>query len=81
MSKQLESQPYTAWQLIKAYWQSEQRLVAYSFLMFVIAFSIVIVSIEVGLNYWYNYFYDALQERPLLLIGVDCEIGAELAAF
>lgn len=62
MSRDLQSRPYTAWQLIRAYWQSEQKLFAYSFYFFVILLSISIVGMEVLFNYWYNYFYDALQD-------------------
>ncbi|MDR3478078.1 MAG: ABC transporter ATP-binding protein/permease [Gammaproteobacteria bacterium] len=62
MSRDLQSRPYTAWQLITAYWRSEQRLFAYSFYIFVILMSISIVGMEVVFNYWYNYFYDALQD-------------------
>jgi len=58
----LHSRPYTAWQLIKAFWQSDQRFFAYLFYISVIAMSMMIVGMEVGLNYWYNFFYDALQD-------------------
>ena len=34
MSQNLQSRPYTAWQLIRSYWQSEQRFIAYAFLLF-----------------------------------------------
>jgi len=62
MSHDLQSRPYTAWQLIRAYWQSEQKLFAYSFFVFVIIMSVSIVGMDVGFNYWYNFFYDALQD-------------------
>jgi putative ATP-binding cassette transporter len=62
MSLDLQSRPYTAWQLIRSYWQSEQRLFAYSFFIFVIIMSIALVGMEVVFNYWYNGFYDALQD-------------------
>jgi putative ATP-binding cassette transporter len=62
MSLNLQSRPYTAWQLIRSYWQSEQRLFAYSFFVFVIIMSIALVGMEVVFNYWYNGFYDALQD-------------------
>lgn len=62
MSQDLQPRPYTAWQLIHSYWQSEQRVFAYSFFIFVIIMSISIVGMEVVFNYWYNYFYDSLQE-------------------
>jgi putative ATP-binding cassette transporter len=62
MSQALQSRPYTAWQLIRSYWQSEQRLFAYSFFIFVIIMSVSLVGMEVVFNYWYNGFYDALQD-------------------
>jgi putative ATP-binding cassette transporter len=65
MSRDLQSRPYTAWQLITAYWRSEQRLFAYSFYIFVILMSVSIVGMEVVFNYWYNYFYDALQDYDI----------------
>jgi putative ATP-binding cassette transporter len=62
MSLELQSRPYTPWQLIKAYWESSERVSAYVFLISVIVLSISLVGMEVVLNYWYNYFYDALQD-------------------
>jgi putative ATP-binding cassette transporter len=62
MNQVLQSRPYTAWQLIRSYWQSEQRLFAYSFFIFVIIMSVALVGMEVVFNYWYNGFYDALQD-------------------
>ncbi len=62
MSRDLQQRPYTAKQLILSYWSSEQRFFAYTFFFFVIAMSISIVGMEVVFNYWYNYFYDALQD-------------------
>jgi putative ATP-binding cassette transporter len=62
MTQQLQSRPYTAWQLIRAYWQSEQRVFAYSFFIFAIVMTVAIVLMDVVFNYWMNYFYDALQD-------------------
>lgn len=62
MSRELQDRPYTAWQLIKAYWQSGERLSAYIFLFSVLLMSMVIVGIDVLFTDWYNDFYDALQE-------------------
>lgn len=58
----LNSKPYTAWQLIHSYWQSEHKLFAYFMLIVVVVFSVMIVGMEVVFNYWYNDFYDALQD-------------------
>ena len=61
-TRPLLSKQYTPWQLIRSYWQSEHRFAAYIFIVAVIAMTIAIVSLEVVLNYWYNDFYDALQD-------------------
>jgi putative ATP-binding cassette transporter len=62
MSVNLQSRRYTSWQLIRAYWQSDQRAFAYFFLASVILLSVSLVGMEVVLNFWYNWFYDALQD-------------------
>src|SRR5579884_1371321 len=62
MSRQLEARPYTAWQLIKAYWQSEERFIAYVFFISVIVMSLALVGLDVAITDWYNYFYDSLQD-------------------
>lgn len=58
---ELGSHHYTAWQLIKSYWQSQCRLPAYLFFGVVVVMTVSLVGLEVALNYWYNYFYNALQ--------------------
>lgn len=62
MSRQLQSRPYTTWQLIKSYWLSQDRYVAFLLLFTVILMTMALVGFGVLLNYWYNYFYDALQD-------------------
>lgn len=62
MSLQIQSRPYTTWQLIKAYWRSEQKISAYIFLIVVLIMSMSMVGIDVLLNIWYNGFYDTLQD-------------------
>ncbi len=57
----LKPRKYTAWQLIKAYWQSDQRMSAYLFVAVVMIMTIVLVGFDVVFTYWYNYFYNALQ--------------------
>lgn len=57
----LTSQYYTTWSLVKLYWQSEQKLRAYLFSAAVILLTSILIAFEVVFNYWYNYFYDALQ--------------------
>jgi putative ATP-binding cassette transporter len=58
----LQSRPYTAWQLIKVYWQSRERTFAYLSLIFALVMTVVLVGMDVVFNKWYNYFYDALQD-------------------
>lgn len=55
------SSHYTGWQLIKSYWQSDQRALAYLFFSIVMVMTVFLVGLDVVFNYWYNYFYDALQ--------------------
>ncbi len=62
MDQQLAARPYTAWQLIKIYWQSSQRFFAYFMLAVVLVMSIFLVGMDVIFTTWYNYFYDALQD-------------------
>ncbi|EKD73328.1 MAG: hypothetical protein ACD_45C00356G0001 [uncultured bacterium] len=62
MNQQLEPRPYTAWQLLKVYWGSEQRLSAYAFLGSVLVMSMILVGLDVIFTNWYNYFYNALQD-------------------
>lgn len=62
MDQQLAARPYTAWQLIRIYWQSSQRLLAYLMLSAVLMMTVFLVGMDVVFTTWYNYFYDALQE-------------------
>lgn len=62
MNQTLQSRPYTGWQLLKVYWQSEARWIAYLFLFSVMFMTIAIVGMQVVLNNWHNHFYDALQD-------------------
>lgn len=52
---------YSILQLIKLYWQSDQKFWAYSFCAAALVMTIVLVGFDVVFNYWYNYFYNALQ--------------------
>lgn len=60
--KYLSGSRYTTWQLIKTYWQSDKRYQAYLFFFFILLMTVGLVAFDVVFNYWYNYFYDALQE-------------------
>ena len=52
---------YTAWQIIKTYWQSSERVGAYAFSALILVLTLTLVGFDVVFNYWYNYFYNALQ--------------------
>jgi putative ATP-binding cassette transporter len=62
MAQYLKARPYTALQLLKLYWQSDQRVFAYSMLAVVLLMTIALVGMDVVFTTWYNYFYDALQD-------------------
>jgi putative ATP-binding cassette transporter len=61
VDKTMYSSHYTGWQLLKSYWQSDQRALAYLFFSIVMVMTVSLVGLDVIFNYWYNYFYDALQ--------------------
>lgn len=61
MNRGLQPKKYTTWELLTAYWRSEHRVFAYSLLAVVILMTVTLVGMEVVFNYWYNYFYNALQ--------------------
>lgn len=61
VDRALQPKHYTAWLLIKTYWQSDQRAFAYLFFSIVMVMTIALVGLDVVFNYWYNYFYNALQ--------------------
>jgi putative ATP-binding cassette transporter len=56
------SKNYTAWALIKAYWQSNYKLSAYLFTFTILLFTVSLVVLDVVFNHWYNHFYNALQD-------------------
>jgi len=62
MSRNLEVKPYTGWQLLKAYWQSDKKVSAYAFLISVLTMSVILVGMDVVFTQWLNYFYNSLQE-------------------
>jgi putative ATP-binding cassette transporter len=51
----------TSWQLIKAYWQSQERYRAYGIFAIVMLMTIFLVGLDLVFSYWQNYFYNALQ--------------------
>lgn len=62
MEKLIESPHFTVWELIKTYWQSPHRKSAIGWYSVMVILTICVVVTQVGLTYWSNYFYDALQK-------------------
>lgn len=62
----LSARHYTTWQLIRSYWRSSNRAQAFIFFGVIMLMTMSLVGLDVVFNYWYNYFYDALQayDRP-----------------
>ncbi len=50
------------WDIIKPYWQSEEKKIAWFLLIIIIFLNLFLVFINVLINLWYNEFYNALQE-------------------
>ena len=53
----------SAWSLIKPYWVSEERFVAWGLLVTIIVMNLLVVWINVRLNSWSAQFYNALQSK------------------
>jgi len=51
------------WRLIKPYWKSEERFIAWLLLAAVVILTLAMVYMNVLFNDWYNSFYNALQEK------------------
>ena len=80
MERRLTSHRYTAWQLIKVYWHSDQRFSAFLLFSCVLLFTILLVAFDVGFTTWYNYFYNALQDYDMRgaidLLAIFCLMAA-----
>jgi putative ATP-binding cassette transporter len=53
--------PATTWRLIKSYWQSPGRARVWLIYVIMVLMTIALVGVDVIFNYWYNFFYNALQ--------------------
>ncbi|WP_296659069.1 ABC transporter ATP-binding protein/permease [Paraburkholderia sp.] len=53
----------SAWRLIKPYWVSEERLIAWGLLVAIVVMNLLIVWINVRLNFWNRDFFNALQAK------------------
>ncbi len=70
----------TAWNMIRPYWSSEDRWVAWGLLTVVIALTLAMVHMSVLFNHWNNAFYTALQDKNHTvffrqLIGLSWLVG------
>lgn len=85
MERRLTSHRYNGWQLIKVYWQSDQRFSAFFLLACVILFTILLVAFDVAFTTWYNYFYNALQDYDMRgaidLLAIFCLMAAIYIVF
>jgi vitamin B12/bleomycin/antimicrobial peptide transport system ATP-binding/permease protein len=53
----------SAWSLIRPYWVSEERRIAWALLLAIIAMDLLLVGINARLNTWNRDFYDALESK------------------
>ncbi|HTR08696.1 MAG TPA: ABC transporter ATP-binding protein/permease [Paraburkholderia sp.] len=60
-----EHHKITAWSLIKPYWVSEERWIAWGLLVAIIVMNLLVVWINVRLNSWNADFYNALQNKDV----------------
>ncbi len=85
MKQLITPRHYTAWQLIKLYWQSEERFYAYLLFGIVVVMTMCLVGFDVLFSFWSNYFYTALQEYDkrgtIRLFLVFCVLAAFFIAF
>ncbi|CAH2778683.1 MAG: Efflux ABC transporter, permease/ATP-binding protein [uncultured Caballeronia sp.] len=62
-NSQQQADKVSAWSLIKPYWVSEERGIAWGLLVAIIAINMTVVWINVRLNSWNADFYNALQNK------------------
>ncbi|SAK98699.1 ABC transporter ATP-binding protein/permease [Caballeronia ptereochthonis] len=62
-STQQKADEVSAWSLIKPYWVSEERGIAWGLLVAIIVINMTVVWINVRLNSWNADFYNALQNK------------------
>jgi len=64
-SRHASGQPdrVSAWSLIRPYWVSKERGIAWSLLIAIIAMDLLLVGINARLNMWSRDFYNALEGR------------------
>ncbi|ODN42323.1 ABC transporter ATP-binding protein/permease [Piscirickettsia litoralis] len=60
--------PVTTWKLAKLYWQSDQKKIAYFYLITLIVLTLFSVALNVGVTYWYKHFWNAIQDYNKSLV-------------
>jgi len=58
-----QADPVSAWSLIKPYWVSEERRLAWTLLIAIVTMDLLVVVINARLNIWTRQFYDALESK------------------
>ena len=68
-----------AWRLVRPYWVSEEKRIAWALMGVVVAFNLANVYVDVLINQWNNAFYNSLQELNSTLffreIGIFCVLA------
>jgi putative ATP-binding cassette transporter len=57
-----QEQRITAWSLIKPYWVSEDKWIAWGLLALVVAMNMTMVAVNAWFNTWQRVFFDAIQQ-------------------
>ncbi|WP_416430814.1 ABC transporter ATP-binding protein/permease [Piscirickettsia salmonis] len=60
--------PVTTWQLVKLYWQSDQKKTAYFYLITLLVLTLFLVAMSVAITYWYKHFWNAIQDYNKSLV-------------
>jgi len=53
------------WTLLRPYWQSDERAIAWLVLAATMLLTLGLLYMNVLFNSWYNFFYDALQKNAM----------------
>lgn len=57
-----QNERITTWSLIRPYWVSDEKWIAWGLLALVIAMNMTMVAVNVWFNSWQRMFFDAIQE-------------------
>ncbi|MDC0535038.1 ABC transporter ATP-binding protein/permease [Francisellaceae bacterium] len=66
--------PVSTWRIVTLFWKSKKKNYAYLNLIVLIAITTVIVGLNIGVTYWFKYFWNAVQQYDqasvIKLIGI-----------